>query len=257
MADHQRIHPTPVQEVPEVDLEKQQRPTAPLVPRGSSKSDNTNAIEPFPPLHRTIPVQYSKPPKKRNCCCKFLCWILFIIILLVISLGILAAIIYFGFDPKAPKYSVNGMTITRFTLDNDTNLSAQFNVNITARNPNSKIGIYYEGGSKLSVSYMGTHLCEGSLPKFYQGHKNTTVLDVALTGQTRDATGLMNSLQVQQQTGRVPLVIRARVPVRIKLGKLKLPKWKPVVRCRINVNSLSVDNPIRIMDSSCSFKFKL
>lgn len=181
---------------------------------------------------------------------------LFLIIVLVLSVGILAAIVYFGFDPKIPKYSVDGMRITRFVLDNDSSLYAQFNVNITARNPNSKIGIYYRSGSKLSVSYMGTHLCEGSLPVFYQGHKNTTLLDVALTGQTRDATGLMNSLRAQQQTGSVPLVLRVKVPVRIKLGNLKLPKWKPVVRCRLTVNSLSVDDAIRVTDSSCSFKFK-
>nr|XP_043634372.1 NDR1/HIN1-like protein 6 [Erigeron canadensis] len=255
MADHQKIHPAPVQ--PMTDLESQQKPTAPLVPKGSSKSDNNaNPVEPFPPHHRTIPLKYAKPPKKRGCCCKLFCWILFFLILILVILGILAAIVYFGFDPKIPKYSVDGMTITRFSLDNDSNLNAQFNVNITARNPNSKIGIYYEGGSKLSVSYMGTKLCEGSLPKFYQGHKNTTLLDVALNGQTRSATGLMDSLRAQQQTGTVPLVVRAKVPVRIKLGKLKLPKWKPVVRCRLNVNSLSVDNAIRITDNSCSFKFK-
>ncbi|XP_071709475.1 NDR1/HIN1-like protein 6 [Rutidosis leptorrhynchoides] len=255
MADHQKIHPAPVQ--PEHDLESQQKPSAPLVPEGSSKSDTTHPIEPFPPHQRTIPVHYSKPPKRRSCCAQLLCWLLFLIIVLIICVGILAAIVYFGFDPKIPKYSVDGLTITRFGLDNDTSLYAQFNVNITARNPNSKIGIYYENGSKLSVSYMGTNLCEGSLPKFYQGHKNTTVLDVALTGQTRDAGGLMNSLLAQQQTGSVPLVLRVRVPVKIKLGNLKLPKWKPVVRCKLDVNSLSTDNVIRIRDSSCSFKFKL
>lgn len=256
MADHQRIHPAAVQPVTH-DLESQTKATVPLVPRGSSKSDNSNHVEQFPPQHRTIPLQYSKPPKKRSCCCKFMCWILFLIIVLVLGVGILAAIIYFGFDPKAPKYSVDGMSITRFGLDNDSSLYAQFNVNVTARNPNSKIGIYYKSGSKLSVSYMGTHLCEGSFPVFYQGHKNTTLLDVALTGQTRDATSFMNSLLAQQQTGSIPLVLRVKVPVRIKLGNLKLPKWKPVVRCRLNVNSLSADNPIRITDSSCSFKFKL
>lgn len=105
--------------------------------------------------------------------------------------------------------------------------------------------------------YMGTTLCQGSFPKFYQGHRNTTVLSVPMTGETRDATGLLSSLQVQTQTGIVPLVLRAKVPVRIKLGNLKLPKWKPVVRCRVNVNTLATDNVIRISDSSCSFKFKL
>nr|XP_043608410.1 NDR1/HIN1-like protein 6 [Erigeron canadensis] len=255
MADHQKIHPDPT--APEADLESQQKPTAPLVPRGSSRSDNGYPTEPAPPPQRTIPIKYSRPPRKKNWCCRFLCCMLCILLTLVIVIGILAAIVYFGFDPKIPKYSVDGMTITQFNLNNDNSLSAQFNVNITARNPNSKIGIYYEGGSKLTVIYMGTVLCEGAWPKFYQDQKNTTILTIPLTGQTTDASGLLNSLQAQQQTGTVPLVLRAKVPVRIKLGKLKLPKWKPLVRCRVNVNTLSTDNVIRIRDSSCSFKFKL
>ncbi|KAI3768474.1 hypothetical protein L2E82_19179 [Cichorium intybus] len=255
MSDHQRIHPDPV--IPATDLESQHKPTAPLVPRGSSRSDHGNPTEPQPPYQRTIPIQYSKPPKKRHCCRRFLCCILCFFFILIMIVGILAAIIYFGFDPKLPKYSVDGMTITQFNLNNDNSLSAQFNVNITARNPNKKIGISYEGGSRLTVIYMGTTLCQGSFPKFYQGHRNTTVLNIPMTGQTQDATGLLSSLQAQTQTGIVPLVLRAKVPVRIKLGKLKLPKLKPLVRCRVNVNTLAADNVIRIRDSSCSFKFKL
>ncbi|KAF5762542.1 putative Late embryogenesis abundant protein [Helianthus annuus] len=256
MADHQRIHPETV-EPPTPDLESQQKPTAPLVPRGSSRSENGHPTEPHPPFQRTIPIQYSKPPKKKNWCRRCLCCTLCVVFTLVILIGVLAAVVYFGFDPKLPKYSVDGMTITQFNLNTDNSLSAQFNVNITARNPNTKIGISYEGGSKLTVIYMGTVLCEGAWPKFYQGHRNTTVLNVPLTGQTRDATGLLTSLNAQQQTGTVPLVLRAKVPVRIKLGKLKLPKFKPLVRCRVNVNTLSTDNVIRIRDSSCSFKFRL
>ncbi|ONI20208.1 hypothetical protein PRUPE_2G003300 [Prunus persica] len=80
----------------------------------------------------------------------------------------------------------------------DQSLSATFDVSITARNPNKKIGIYYEGGSRLNVWYTGTKLCEGGLPKFYQGHRNTTQLVVQLIGQNPDASGLLSTLQQQQ-----------------------------------------------------------
>jgi hypothetical protein len=180
------------------------------------------------------------------------------VILQLIILAILAAIIYFVFQPKIPKYSVDSMRITQFNLGNDNSLSAAFDVNITARNPNKKIGIYYESGSRLSVWYTSTKLCEGSLPKFYQGHQNTTLLSLTLVGQTQDATGLLQSLQSeQQQTGSIPLDLRVRVPVRLKLGKLKLMKWKFLVKCRLTVDSLAADNVIRIRDSKCKFRFRL
>lgn len=223
MADSQRIHPVQDPEAP-----KEQRPTAPLVPRGSSRSDNGNPEQQHypPPIRRTIPYSYEKPPPKRNCCRKCLCWTIFLILLLIIILGILAAIIYFVFRPKVPKYSVDSMRITQFNLGNDMSLSATFNVNITARNPNKKIGIYYEGGSHLSVWFRGTKLCEGSLPKFYQGHRNTTVLNLTLNGQTDNGSDLLQRLETQRQTGNIPLNLRARVPVRLKLGKLKLRMYR-------------------------------
>ncbi|KAK4430499.1 NDR1/HIN1-like protein 6 [Sesamum alatum] len=257
MADHQRIHPVP--DVPEtVEAVQPVKPTAPLVERGSSRSENGDPERQYPPpLRRAIPYEPLKPPRRRSCWKKCLCWTLALVVIQLLILGILAAIIYFVFQPKIPKYSVDSMRITQFNLGNDNSLSATFNVNITARNPNKKIGIYYEGGSRLSVWYTGTKLCEGSLPKFYQGHRNTTLLSLTLAGQTQDAAGLLQSLQAQQQTGSIPLNLRARVPVRLKLGKLKLMKWKFLVRCRLMVDSLAADNVIRIRDSSCKFRFRL
>ncbi|KAL2499109.1 NDR1/HIN1-like 25 [Abeliophyllum distichum] len=252
MADHQRIHP-----VQDPEAAAPQAPTAPLVPRGSSRSDKGDPPESYPPFRRTIPYAPSKPPPRRSCCRKCLCWTISLLILQILILGILAAIIYFVFQPKIPKYSVDAMSITQFNLGNDNSLSATFNVNITARNPNKKIGIYYEGGSHLSVWYTGTKLCEGSLPKFYQGHRNTTLLNLTLTGKTQDANGLLQSLQAQQQAGNIPLRLRGKVPVRIKLGKLKLMKWKFLVRCGLVVDTLSADNVIRIRESNCKFRFRL
>lgn len=106
--------------------------------------------------------------------------------------------------------------------------------------------------------FKGIELCEGPLPKFYQGHRNVTVMNVNLIGETDNATGLFQSLQEQQQTGNIPLNLRAKVPVRIKIGKLKLMKWKFLVKCWLDVDSLSAANEsIRIRDSSCKFRFRL
>ncbi|KAJ8545053.1 hypothetical protein K7X08_017636 [Anisodus acutangulus] len=171
--------------------------------------------------------------------------------------GGLAAAFYFVFQPKIPTYSVDSMRIRQFSFNTDMNLFATFNVDITARNPNKKIGIYYESGSHLSVWYTGVKLCEGSLPRFYQGHQNTTVLSLDLSGQTQNATELLQALQVDRQRGSIPLNLRAKVPVKLKIGKLKLMKWKFLVKCRLDVDSLSANNAIRIRNSDCKFGFSL
>ncbi|PPR94940.1 hypothetical protein GOBAR_AA25736 [Gossypium barbadense] len=212
MADQQRIHP-----VPDVEAPPQTSPTVPLVPQGTSKSDDQS----YPPFHRTYPPMNSKPPKKRSRCCKL----------------------------QISQFDLNSM---------DSSLSATFNVTITARNPNERIGIYYEGGSHLSAWYTETKLCQGSMPKFYQGHRNTTVLVLPLSGQIQNGTGLIMAVQEQQQrTGNIPLRLRVSQPVRVKLGKLKLMKVKFSVRCGLVVDALSANNTVTIQSSSCKFRLNL
>ncbi|KAJ4822845.1 hypothetical protein Tsubulata_017921 [Turnera subulata] len=266
MAEHQRIHPVNQEEQEDVEAAAalQASPTVPLVPRGTSKSDHHNhkpaddvpvvqqQYSSYPPFQRTFPVSHSKPPKRRrSCCCKCLCWTVSLLLLLILVVAIIAGVLFLVFRPKLPSYSIDSMQITQF---NPTDNTTTFDVTITARNPNKNIGIYYEGGSRITVWYTSTKLCQGSLPKFYQGHRNTTVLDVALTGQTSDANGLITTLQ---QTATIPLNLRVNQPVRVKLGKLKLFKVKFLVRCRLDVDSLSSSNAIHIKNSSCKFRVRL
>ncbi|XP_022153825.1 NDR1/HIN1-like protein 6 [Momordica charantia] len=260
MAENQKIHPV------HVDLEAPQTTatpaTEPLVPRGAEKSDDggrRTADQHPPPFRRTIPVMHSKPPKKRrSCCCRCLCWTFSILVLLLIAIGIVVGILYLVFRPKLPEYSIDKLQVTQFALSGNDRLDATFNLNLTTRNPNKKIGIYYEGGSHISAWYRGTKLCEGALPRFYQGHRNTTVLNVPLVGVTENATALLTTLQQQQQqSGNIPLNLNVKQPVRIKLGSLKLMKVKFYASCRLLVDSVSANNDIAIKDSSCNFKLRL
>lgn len=259
MADHQRIHPVDVESPP---------PSAPLAPRNFSQSEKLDAADhqraPPPPPQGAIPIALAEPitttkkkKKTRSCCCKCLCWTTLTIIILIILVGATAGILYLVFDPKIPKYSVDRLSVSVFDMDNNMTVRASFNVTVTARNPNKKIGIYYEDGSDLSVWYSDSRLCNGSFPVFYQGHRNTTVVDVVLTGEAQLGSELLAELQQQQQTGTIPLLFKGDVPVRVKFGSLKLWKVTSRVRCHLVVNSLSASNQISIKSSSCKFKLKL
>uniref|UniRef100_A0A1J3IUC4 Protein YLS9 n=1 Tax=Noccaea caerulescens TaxID=107243 RepID=A0A1J3IUC4_NOCCA len=253
MSDHQKIHP--VRDDPEAPPPVQ--PTAPLVPRGSSRSEHGDPTK-FSP---TQPPPLDPPPKlkkRRSCLCRCVCYTLLVLFLLIVIVGATVGILYLVFRPKLPDYNIDRLQLTRFTINQDSSLSTAFNVSITAKNSNEKIGIYYEDGSRISVLYMQTRLSNGSLPKFYQGHENTTVIFVVMTGFTQNATGLMTTLQEQQRlTGSIPLRIRVTQPVRIKLGKLKLMEVKFLVRCGVSVDSLAANNVIRVRSSNCKFRFRL
>ncbi|KAI3732876.1 hypothetical protein L1987_64087 [Smallanthus sonchifolius] len=190
-------------------------------------------------------------------CCKCICWSLCALITLIIILGATIGILYIVFKPKVPRYSVDRLTISQLTLNLDLSLYARFNVQITAINPNKKIGIFYQKGSHLSVWYKNTNLCQGSLPIFYQGQLNKTVIHVALAGQNQYGRTLMAALQEQQQTGRIPLDLKVNVPVKIQLGNLKLIKVRVLGKCLLIVDRLSANYKISIKATSCKFRLKL
>lgn len=241
MTEHQRIHP-----VVAADVE------APPPTFRSEKGD------PGPHRHSVAamapPLQ---PPKRSSCLCKCLCWTITLLVVLLIIVAATAGILYLVFQPKLPKYSVDNLRVSDLTLNFDLSLSARFNVRITSDNPNKNIGIYYEKGSHLSVWYKNTNLCQGSIPRFYQGHQTRKVLDVALTGQNQYGQTLLAAMQEEQQTGRIPLDLNIDVPVRIKLGKLKLKKVRVRGTCKLIVDSLSTNSLIRIKASTCNFGLKL
>ncbi|KAI3748208.1 hypothetical protein L6452_11142 [Arctium lappa] len=218
----------------------------------------------IPPSHASSSLGHHLPPsqpvtktKRSFSCCKCICWSLCIFITLLLILSATIGIMYLVFKPKIPDYSVNRLTISQLTLNLDLSLYARFNVHITTTNPNDKIAIFYQKGSHLSIWYKNTNLCQGSLPIFYQGHRNKTVLNVALSGQNQYGRTLLAALQQQQQTGQVPLDLKVDVPVKIELGKLKLKKVRIKGKCMLIVDTLSANNKINIKATNCKFKLKL
>ncbi|GMH10246.1 hypothetical protein Nepgr_012087 [Nepenthes gracilis] len=186
-----------------------------------------------PPPHGTTPLAYTGPPKRRSgcfCCCMcflfsllllFLLLLLLFILLLLLILAVtsvLVGIFFLFFHPHIPKYYINSVRIPHFDRAADASLATTFDVNFTASNPNKKIGIYYEGGSHVSVWYADSELCRGSLPTFIQGHRNTTVMEVSLTG---NATSLVKAVQVEKRrTGANLWSLKGRCRLGLRFGRL-------------------------------------
>ncbi|KAJ0970004.1 hypothetical protein J5N97_022881 [Dioscorea zingiberensis] len=227
-ADEQRNHPG--------DLEAAPRPSAFLVP-------------------------HSRPPKRnRSCFCKCRRRTILSPIAFIVAVAATFGILYLTLcliDPNDPKYSVNRLSMSAFSVDKDLNVKAAFNVTVTATNPNKRIGIYYVDGSEVNMLYAGTRLCSGEFPVFYQGHRITTVMALMLNGQVKVGSELLNALQEQQRTGMVPVSFEGRVPIKVKIGALKIWKVTARLNCDLVVNSLSVSNQISIKTSTCKFRLKL
>ncbi|KAJ1394334.1 Late embryogenesis abundant protein [Sesbania bispinosa] len=208
-----------------------------------------------PPENARRYANYTSRKTRRCSCCCCLCWFIGFILILAVLLAIAAGVFYLVFRPKAPDYAiervaVKGMNLT--SLSSAAAISPEFDVDVRADNGNDKIGIYYEKGSSVEMFYRDARLCDGALPAFYQPSNNVTVFQTVLKGNgielTRsDLTALMNAVAKRS----VPLTLKLRAPVKIKVGSVKTWKITVKVDCDVTVDQLTAK--ARIVNKDCSY----
>nr|CAB3486171.1 unnamed protein product [Digitaria exilis] len=233
------------------------QPSAPPEQAGGKKPSHENLQLPITAPPPYAPAPLPPPRRKRRRCCRCVCWTLLAVVILIVALGATAGILYLVFRPKIPNFHVDRLTVTKFNVNTTTmTVTDAFDVDVTATNPNSHIGIYYDGG-EVTASFNGTQLCSGAFPTLYQGHRTTVQPRISLTGETRLDSAVAVQLIQQQQAGFVPLTVRARVPIRIKFGAIKLWKMTGKADCNLVVNNLHAGTQLHIQSNSCSFKLKI
>ncbi|XP_066346507.1 NDR1/HIN1-like protein 6 [Miscanthus floridulus] len=251
MADYHRIHPVTVGSPPP--------PQTPSAPPEHGKKPSHDQLLPV-----TAPAPYAPaplpPPRRRrrhSRCCRCVCCTFLALVLLAVALGATAGILYLVFRPKIPTFHVDRLTVTRFDVNTTTaTVTDAFDVDVTATNPNRRIGIYYDGGD-VTASFNGTVLCRGAFPALYQGHRTTVRPHISLTGETRLDSDVAAQLLLQQQAGFVPLTVRARVPIRIKFGAIRLWKMTGKANCNLVVDNIQAGTQLSIRSNACSFKLKI
>lgn len=164
----------------------------------------------------------STPPRRRTCSCCLLTTAIRIFVAVCAAIVVALVVLWLVFRPHRVRVTASA-ALTRSNLTSSPyDLAAAFSI----RNPNRRIGVHYD---RLEArAYLGDQLLWATLPSFYQGHKNTTVLGPVLfagfsaVGDSRD--GWFN----------VELWLRGRV--RYKFGSLATTRrYKLRARCNLNL----------------------
>ncbi|KAL9241059.1 hypothetical protein vseg_015214 [Gypsophila vaccaria] len=199
--------------------------------------------------------RYTKRKPKGSCCRCCICTFISTLLILTILVGVTVGVLYLIYHPKVPTYDINrvhvkGVNLT--TLD----ITPVFNVTVKTNNPNGKISIYYEQGSKINIYHDGLNLCTGKLPAFHQPPKSVTVFSTEFRGP-----GFVlskperNKLRAQEKKGKVPLKMDVTVPVKVKLGSVKFWMMSMKVTCDVTVTALTVN--AKVVTQKCKVHAKL
>lgn len=203
------------------------------------------------------PATYAKPRGHRRhrgglagCCCCLLSTFCSLLLAFLFLAGLTVLILWLVLKPvHLPKYSLDNVEVRQFLLDGST-LNADFAYNITANNPNRKIGIKYDT-INLETKYSGQSLGKSVIPGFYQGHRNVTslsselkVVNVILTPAST------NTLKTQISANNVPMYVRADAKVHVRIGKYTSPGFRVRVDCDVNMGV----SPATVISKSCKLK---
>ncbi|KAM3312157.1 hypothetical protein ACQJBY_032256 [Aegilops geniculata] len=200
--------------------------------------------------YRKLAARPARRRMLRRACCGACCVLLLLLVLAAAFVGA----VYLVFRPRAPSFSVTSLSVAGLLDASPARLDAAVRADNGA---NRKVGVDYRGGGEVSVSYSGVLLATGRWPAFYQAPRNVTLISMPLTG--RDGLALTDDqrarLAEQAAAGAVPLTVEARVPVRVRLGKV-LRTWTVDVWARCEVTVDRIDGETTAANRGCTVKAK-
>ena len=211
----------------------------------------------------------SIPPATRNyhrhgrgsgcgCGCCLLKFLFNIIVTAVVVIGLAVLIFWLIFRPNKIKLHVTYVSLTDFSLTTNNTLNYNLAVNMTVRNPNKRIGIYYDR-IEARAYYEDLRFATQTLTPFYQGHKNTSFLNPVFKGEQfvmlgADETSKFNG---ESTSGIYSIDVKLYLRIRFKVGRIRIGKFKPKISCDLKVpmNSANGNLAGSVETTRCDWDF--
>ncbi|KAG7559619.1 Late embryogenesis abundant protein LEA_2 subgroup [Arabidopsis thaliana x Arabidopsis arenosa] len=155
-----------------------------------------------------------------------------------VVLGFIAVVLFVVFlvwailHPHGPRFVLQDATIYAFNVSQPNYLTSNIQVTLSSRNPNDKIGIFYDR-LDIYASYRNQQVTLATLlPATYQGHLDVTVWSPFLYGTTVPVAPYFSPALSQDLTaGMVLLNIKIDGWVRWKVGTWISGRYRLHVNC--------------------------
>ncbi|KAG6403878.1 hypothetical protein SASPL_136112 [Salvia splendens] len=135
-------------------------------------------------------------------------------------------------QPKKPRFTLQDATIFNLNISAPNVISTTVQVTVNSRNPNSRIGVYYD---RLDVyaTYRSQQISYYTvIPPVYQGHKDVNVWSPFLYGNNVPVAPYNGiALAQDQSNGAINLLIKINGRVRWKVGSFISGRYHLHVAC--------------------------
>ncbi|KAL3755561.1 hypothetical protein ACJRO7_002590 [Eucalyptus globulus] len=158
-------------------------------------------------------------------------------------------------QPHKPRFVLQDVTVYNFNASVPSLLTINFQVTIYSRNPNDKLGIYYDRLDTYATYHSQQITYRTQIQPSYQGHKEVDVWSPLVFG-TDVPVAPYNSLALaqDQSSGAVSLLIKMDGRVRWKLGTFITGRYHLYVKCPAFITFGSKMNGITVGENAVKYQ---
>ncbi|KAL1545645.1 NDR1/HIN1-like protein 1 [Salvia divinorum] len=167
----------------------------------------------------------SKRGKVLRRCCAGLLIFNFILLLLIL-------IIWSILQPKKPRFILQDATIFVLNVSAANVISTTLQITIYSRNPNSKIGVYYDKLDAFATYRNQQITYHTAIPPVYQGHKDVNIWSPFIYANDVPVAPFNGISLAQDQTnGAIKLTVKLDGRVKWKIGSFISSRYHLHVSC--------------------------
>jgi hypothetical protein len=148
---------------------------------------------------------------------------------MVIGAGMSILLAWLILRPHKPRYYVDYVSLSQLNVT-DRTVNSRMDFNVTVRNPNSRLGIYYHK-LEWDVYYEDERIASAYTAPFHQRRKTTTVLQPVLIGNEYAIMREDIARALEALASPLELRLKLHANVRFKIGFVKTWNFKMRVEC--------------------------
>ncbi|KAG7035776.1 NDR1/HIN1-like protein 1, partial [Cucurbita argyrosperma subsp. argyrosperma] len=148
------------------------------------------------------------------------------------TISLLILLLWLILRPSKPEFALRQADVYQLNLIDLHLLNSSIQLTLSSKNPNQKMGIFYDQ-LQVYAAYKGQQITMGtSLPGFYQGQEESNLLTAFLAGSSVPvAPSFGYEVGRDQSAGRFVLKIKAMGRLRWKLGSWVSGRYRFNVDC--------------------------
>ncbi|OWM82578.1 hypothetical protein CDL15_Pgr002153 [Punica granatum] len=158
-------------------------------------------------------------------------------------------------QPKKPRFVLQDVTVYAFNASVPNFLTSNFQITLSSRNPNDKMGIYYDRLDVYATYHSQQITLRTRILPSYQGHKEVDVWSPFIYG-TSVPVAPYNSLALaeDQSAGMVNVLIKIDGRVRWKIGTFITGRYHLYVKCPAYISFGSRSSGISVGSNAVKYQ---